>query len=137
MPDPSPSPIPSTFDEFEEQQRSFDKMEGFGKALAEQAACSAKARPGERMVGLIVESDVPDVAAIRSVLGIAGANPEGDVVGVVSRHFALRIAGVLGDEDDAMKDGTDGPMRHLPILFVAKTGCRWGRAVYTVDEPSA
>ena len=136
MPEPS-SPLPSTFDEFEQQQRSLDKIDHSRQALADQAARTAKARPGERIVGLIVESGVPDVAAIRSALGVAGANPEGDVVGVVPRHFALRIAGVVGEEHELMQDDMSGSLRRLPILFVAATGCRWGCAEYPVDEPSA
>lgn len=136
MPEPS-SPIPKSFDEFEQQQRSFDKLEGWQQKLVEQAARTAKARPGERIVGLIVESGVPDVAAIRSALGVAGANPEDDVVGVVPRHFALAIAGVVGDEDKSMEDDVSGPRRRLPILFIAATGFRWWRAEYLVDEPSA
>jgi hypothetical protein len=137
MPDPTSSPTPSSFDEFDQQQRSFDKIVAWQQKLVEQAARTAKARPGERIVGLIVENGVPDVAAIRSALGAAGTIPADDVVGVVPRHFALAIAGVVGDEDESMEDDVSGPRRRLPILFIAPTGCRWWRAEYPVDEPSS
>jgi hypothetical protein len=137
MPERS-SPIPSTFDEFEQQQRSIEKIEFFRQILADDAERVAKERPGERLVGLIVEKDTSEMAAIMRAAGRAGETPEADFVKVVPRRAVLGIDGQEKAPDpEGARDDSNGEWRLLPILFIATNGTRWGRAKYRVDERPA
>jgi hypothetical protein len=137
MPAPT-SPIPSTFDEFEQQQRSIEKIDFFRQILADEAARVAKERPGVRLVGLIAEKDTPHAAALKRAAGMAERIPEVDFVGVVPRHLVLGIPGEEKSPDpEGTRDDTNGESRLLPILFISTRGRRWGRAVYRVDERPA
>jgi len=131
------SPVPSSFDEFEHQQDSFDRIVRHRQTLADEAARVAKEHPGARIVGLIFEKDAPEAAEFRRALGMADGGSQLDFVGVVPRQIVLGIVGLDGSEEfDAMRDDTNGDLRRLPILFVATTGFRWGRAEYRVDARS-
>ncbi len=129
--------VPDPFENFGEQQQSFEMLEQHREALAADAAEFAREHPGVATVGLILDADASEAAPIRAALeASAGQSFAGKgFLGVVPREFVLHIlrANHPATLDWLEQSGGEGRERRLPLVAVTKGGVRLGRIAYLLD----
>ena len=124
------------FENFGEQQQSFEMLEQHREVLVREAAEVVREHPGAEPVGVIMDSDASEASELRRLLqGQTGQQVAG-FVGVMPRKLVLEI---LRANHPAMLDwleesGGDGPERKLPLVAVTKRGVRLGCVPYRVDS---
>lgn len=138
---PSSSPIPSSFDDFEQQQRSFDVIEQHRAALAAEAVRIAAEAPDAAaagLAGLIVEAEAPEAAALLAAIGLPEEARASGFLGIVPRELAAAIlrdvAAEAVDELPRLEARAAPGMRPLPIVLLTKGGLRLGLASYDGEE---
>lgn len=125
------------FENFGEQQQSYEMLQQHRDTLAADAAEFAREHPEIPTVGLILDADASEAAPIRAALEASTGQRFGGrgFLGVVPREFMLHIlrANHPATLDWLEPSGGDGPQRCLPLVAVTKGGVRVGRVDYTLE----
>ncbi len=134
---PSSSPTPSSFDDFEQQQRSFDLIDQHRAALVAEAtriAADAPEAAAAGLAGLIVTAEAPEAAALLAAIGLPEEARASGFLGIVPRELAAAIlrdvAAEAVDELAHIEAKVAPGMRPLAIVLLARDGLRLGLASY-------
>lgn len=132
------SPTPGSFDDFEQQQRSFDVIEQHRATLATEALAIAAEQPHVAIAGLIVEADAPEAEALLTAIGLPEEARRTGFLGIVPRELAVAIlrdvAAEAVDELGRIEAKVHAGTRPLPIVLLAKDGLRLGLASYAARD---
>lgn len=139
-----PSPIPDSFDDFEQQQQSFDLIDQHRAALAEEAARIAAEEPvvaAAGLAGLIVTAEAPEAEQLLKAIGLPAEAAQSGFLGIVPRELAVAIlrdvAEPAVDELARLEAKVAAGMRPLAIVLLAKDGLRLGLASYDGGESAS
>lgn len=137
------SPIPSSFDDFEQEQRSFDLIDQHRAALAAEAVRIAREAPDAAvagLAGLIVTAEAPEAEALLAAIGLPEEAARSGFLGIVPRELAAAILRDVAmealDELVRLEAKVAAGARPLAIVLLAKEGLRLGLASYEA-EPTA
>lgn len=125
---------PNPFQHFEEQQQSWEGLEGAKQALLADAMDLHRTNPDFEIVGLVAEADSSEAAPFLEALRQAtGQEPAGrGVMLLVPRDFILAIlkanAPALLDWLPPSRTATGG--RVLPLCAATKSGYRFDAVAY-------
>lgn len=118
------------FENFGEQQRSYELLEEHRLALAADARELLQANPGLQVVGLILDADASEATAMRATLEQAtGQNFQGrGFLGVAPRDFVLHMlrANAPATLDWLPASTSAGDVQQLPLVAITKHGVRFG-----------
>ncbi|MBL8842564.1 MAG: hypothetical protein JNL90_13675 [Planctomycetes bacterium] len=138
------SPTPSSFDDFEQQQRSFDLIDRHRAALAVEAARIAAEAPdvaAAGLAGLIVTPEAPEAETLLQAIGLPAEAAQSGFLGIVPRELAAAIlrdvAAEAVDELARLEAKVAEGQRPLAIVLLAKDGLRLGLASYDGGEAAS
>ena len=123
------------FENFGEQQQSFEMLEQHRELLVREAAEVVREHPGAEPVGVIMDADASEASELRRLLQEQAGQRVAGFVGVMPRKLVLEI---LRANHPAMLDwleesGGDGSQRQLPLVALTRNGVRLGRVPYSVE----
>lgn len=120
---------PDPLQNFGEQQRSYELLEEHRAALVADALEILREHPQLEVVGLIVDGDASEAAAMRKALeeatrqSFAGRG----FVGVAPRQFVLEILRANASASlEWLPAASTGSSRVLPLVAITKGGVRFG-----------
>ena len=117
------------FENFAEQQSSYEMLEEHRAALAADAAELLREHPALELVGLIMEAEASEAVAFREAFERAtGQSFTGKgFLGVVPRELVLRILRANAPATlDWLPPSREGPPRTIPLVAVTRRGFRFG-----------
>ena len=122
------------FQNFGEQQRSYELLEEHRAALLADALELLREHPDLEVVGLILDADASEAAAFRSAIEQAtGQTFAGrGFLGVAPRQFVIQIlrANAPATLDWLPASTMPGGDRALPLVASTKQGVRFGAVTY-------
>jgi len=128
--------IPNTFEDFEGQQRSYDAFKEHTAKVVADAIAMWRVDPEQRLVGFIVEAATPEAELFRQLKNLPPLGPADELGGAAPRDLIVQMLQTTSPPAiDKLDDARAGPRRKLPILFIARTGCRVSVVEIEVTSP--
>lgn len=125
---------PDPLKDFDEQQQSWEGLEGARKALLADAVELHRSHPNFEVVGLVAEADSSEAAPFLSAMEqMTGQKTAGrGVITLVPRDFILAIlrANAPATLDWLPPSRTAAGSRVLPLCAATKNGYRFGSVAY-------